>query len=276
MNESIFSYIDEKLFTRLLNHLLENAVKFTNQGKIIIETWNEWEDGKSWSCISIKDSGPGIPAEFHDLIFEEFRQVSEGYNRSFEGSGLGLTLSRKIVELMNGKITINSDDGNGSTFTIWLPSSQVYFPESQKSVIEQEPSRCVDEIPSDRLEETFPSILIVEDNHLNSDLILIYLRKQCRCDVARDGESAVKMARNKHYDTILMDINLGSGIDGMETTRQIRTLSGYQLTPIIALTGYTMDSDKHEIMNAGCSHYLPKPIDRIELSALIATLVGKK
>ena len=276
MNESIFSYIDEKLFTQLLNHLLENAVKFTNTGKIIVETYNAWDAGKPWSCISIKDSGPGIPNEFHNLIFEEFRQVSEGYNRSFEGNGLGLTLSKKIIELMNGKLTVTSNEGEGSIFTIWLPSSQPSFPETQASVKEPEFFPDIPESHVPGSSDLLPTVLIVEDNQLNSDLILIYLNSQCNCDVARDGESAVRMARKMKYDTILMDINLGPGIDGMEATRQIRSLAGYTKTPIIAVTGYTMDSDKEEILNAGCSYYLSKPINKLELSTLIATLVAKK
>lgn len=276
MNESIFSYIDEKLFIQLLNHILENAVKFTNSGKVTVETFNKWESGRSWSCISITDTGPGISPEFHELIFEEFRQVSEGYNRSFEGSGLGLTLSKKIVELMNGRLSITSSEGKGSTFTIWLPSSQIGIIETQPHVREPEALSDTLEVPVHESRDDLPSVLIVEDNRLNTELIRIYLRSHCSCAVACNGEMAVDMARNNRYETILMDINLGPGIDGMEATRQIRRLPGYQLTPIIAVTGYTMDSDKDEIMAAGCSHYMPKPIDKRELSSLISCLVGKK
>lgn len=275
MNESIFSFIDEKLFAQLLNYLLENAVKFTDKGKITVETGNQWDLGKSWSCISITDTGPGIPSEYHELIFEEFRQVSEGYNRSFEGSGLGLTLSKKIVELMNGKLTMSSQEGIGSTFTIWLPSSQLSIPEPQPVIREQESIPEIPECPIPDPCSGLPSLLIVEDNRLNSELILIYLRSQCNCEVARDGETALAMVQKNHYEIILMDINLGPGIDGMEATRQIRKLPSYQQTPIIAVTGYTMDSDKVEILESGCSHYLPKPIDKQELSNLIASLVVK-
>jgi len=275
MNESIFSFIDEKLFAQLLNHILENAVKFTNSGKVIIETGNRWDSGKSWSCITVTDTGPGIPKEFHELIFEEFRQVSEGYNRSFEGSGLGLTLSKKIAELMNGRITIASPEHQGSTFIIWLPSSQHSISEIQPIIMEQEffPELVKFEDPDPLI--ALPSVLIVEDNRLNSELISIYLGSTYHCTLACDGEMAVELARNKHYEVILMDINLGNGIDGMEATRRIRGISGYQSTPIIAVTGYTMDSDKAEILAAGCSHYLPKPIDKGELSSLISSLVGK-
>ncbi|MFC2101899.1 ATP-binding protein [Bacteroidota bacterium] len=276
MNESIFAYIDEKLFGQLLNHILENAVKFTDAGKITIGTGNTWKNGKLWSCITVTDTGPGIPHEFHDLIFEEFRQVSEGYNRNFEGSGLGLTLSKKIVELMNGKLTIDSPEDNGSTFTIWLPSSQLGIMEAQPQMREQELLQEAADFPLPDHVESLPSILVVEDNRLNSELIMIYLRPKYICEMAKNGEKAIEMSAKNNYDAILMDINLGSGIDGMEATRQIRKLPGYISTPIIAVTGYTMDSDREEILAAGCSHYLPKPIDRNELCNLLSVLVAKK
>ncbi|MFH0760209.1 MAG: ATP-binding protein [Bacteroidota bacterium] len=276
MNESVFSYVDEKLCTQLLDHILENAVKFTNEGTITVETFNRSEAGKTWSCISIKDTGPGIPEEFHEVIFEEFRQVSEGYNRSFEGSGLGLTLAKKIVELMNGKLTLYSHSGTGCMFTIWLPSSQIRTPETKPQLKEFTFPEEVADFPLPGSNRNLPSILIVEDNRLNCELILIYLRDSCNCDVANDGETAIKMARAKTYDTILMDINLGPGIDGIETTRQIRKLSGFSETPIIAVTGYTMESDIEQILSAGCSHYLPKPIEKNKLSSLINSLITKQ
>jgi len=230
MSESIYSYIDEKLFVQLLNYILENAVKFTNRGRIIVETSNNWEEDRSWSCISITDTGPGIPEEFHQTIFEEFRQVSEGYNRDYEGSGLGLTLAKKIVELMNGKITLKSSSGQGCTFTIWLPSSQV---RSAKQHSRIEKAGTLPDIPyQNEIDESIdlPLILVVEDNLLNAELIRIYLHNICRCDWARDGESAIDKATRIPYETILMDINLGPGIDGLEVARRIRKL------PLIAFS----------------------------------------
>ncbi|MBC8314972.1 MAG: response regulator [Bacteroidales bacterium] len=275
MHESIFSYVEEKVFIKLLNHILENAVKFTDEGTIIVETKHEWSEGKSWSCISVTDTGPGIPQEFHEIIFEEFRQVSEGYNRSFEGSGLGLTLAKKIVNLMNGKITLTSQLGNGCTFTIYLPSSQLNTLEVPPTGIEPQHIQRATNVPGPEIIRPLPSILIVEDNKLNCDLIQIYLRIQCNCDTAKNGETAVDMARKKKYDIIVMDINLGPGIDGMEATRRIKKLPRHTQTPIIAVTGYTMNSDRKEILESGCTHYLPKPIDKSSLTTLITELVSK-
>ena len=275
MNESIFSYVEEKVFLQLLNHILDNAVKFTDEGTIIVETKNEWHEEKYWSCISVTDTGPGIPKEFHQIIFEEFRQVSEGYNRSFEGNGLGLTLAKKIVDLMNGKIILASKPGEGCTFTIWLPSSQMNTLESPPIRIESQPIPKAAETAVLETNETLPQILIVEDNKLNSELIEIYLRNKCHCDMAKTGEIAVDMASKKDYQIIVMDINLGSGIDGMEATRRIKKLPENASIPIVAVTGYTMNSDREQIMESGCTHFLPKPIDKISFTTLIDELVNK-
>jgi len=276
MNESVFSFVDESLFTQLLDHILENAVKFTNEGTITVETCNRWDSGKNWSCISIRDTGPGIPEEYHEVIFEEFRQVSEGFGRSYEGSGLGLTLAKKIAELMNGKIKLDSRTGEGSIFTIWLPSSNIQNPEIKQAEKDFEfPEESAGFLSAER-DQNLPSILIVEDNRLNSELILIYLRDLTNCDIANDGETAVQMAMKKTYDAILMDIHLGTGIDGIETTRQIRKLPGYSEIPVIAVTGYTMESDIEQIREAGCSHYLSKPIEKDRIITLIESLVPQK
>lgn len=275
MTESVFSYVDEKLFTQLLEHILENAVKFTPSGSVVVETANRWETGKCWSCISVKDTGPGIPEEFHEVIFEEFRQVSEGYNRSFEGSGLGLTLAKKIVELMQGKLTLQNHAESGSVFTIWLPSSPIRPSEPPSQIPEPHFVPETPYFPLPARDGRLPSLLIVEDNRLNSELVLIYLRNICNCDMAQTGETALRMARERAYDIILMDINLGCGIDGMETTRRLRAFPGYETTPIIAVTGYTVESDVEQIMRAGCSHYLSKPVERQALSSLLESLIPK-
>jgi len=156
-----------------------------------------------------------------------------------------------------------------------LPSSQPGISELRPFTQEREFIPDLAFSPGSKPVHDLPSVLVVEDNQLNSELILIYLRSQCRREMAQNGEAAVRMALNKQYEIILMDINLGSGIDGMEATRQILKIPGYKDTPIVAVTGYTMDSDREKILAAGCTHYLTKPIDKCELSSLIACLVAK-
>jgi CheY-like chemotaxis protein len=118
-----------------------------------------------------------------------------------------------------------------------------------------------------------PWVLVVEDNRLNSELIKIYLKPFCDMDFARTGESAVEMARDKKYDAIIMDINLGPGMDGIQATREIRTFNGYQSIPIVAVTGYTMDSDKEQILEGGCTHYVPKPLEKNSFISLMQNIL---
>ena len=119
--EDIFITIDPDLFSQAIKNLLDNAVKFTKNGGISITSKIVTEDSKNWVTIMIQDTGIGIKECDHKIIFEPLRQASEGLARNYDGSGLGLTLSQKMIELMNGKITLESEFNSGSTFTVWLP-----------------------------------------------------------------------------------------------------------------------------------------------------------
>jgi len=120
--ENVFAYIDEHLFNRIIHNLLDNALKFTKKGKISVEIGKEVIVEKDWVYIKIKDTGIGITHDKIDLIWDEFRQVSEGLTRSYEGAGLGLTISKKAVELMKGIISVESELGAGSIFIVKLPT----------------------------------------------------------------------------------------------------------------------------------------------------------
>ena len=123
--ENIIAKADEDLLNQILNNLINNAIKFTRKGGIKIVLDYENFDGNRWSLIKVTDSGIGIPQHLLELIFDEFRQVSEGLNRSFEGTGLGLTITKKSVELMDGQIMVESEEGKGSTFLVRLPSLDI-------------------------------------------------------------------------------------------------------------------------------------------------------
>jgi CheY-like chemotaxis protein len=125
-------------------------------------------------------------------------------------------------------------------------------------------------IPS---EEEKPCLMVVEDNRLNSELVRMFLKEICTMDFARTGEEAVEMARVKKYDAIIMDINLGPGMDGIQATKIIRTFDGFQNIPIMAVTGYAMESDKEMILQAGCSHFIAKPIEKNQFTELVKCLI---
>ncbi|MDP3830189.1 MAG: response regulator, partial [Ignavibacteriaceae bacterium] len=228
---------------------------------------------KNWIFINVIDTAKGIPEDKNDMIREEIRQVSEGISRNFEGTGLGLTISKRIVELMKGEISVESKVGVGSIFTVRFPASDVKI-EGEKTVSSKEAT--TDKAGEGKISKTsIPSILYVEDYLINQNVVRLYLRNIYSLETAFDGVTALDLVNKKEYDLILMDINLGSGIDGMAVTKEIRKMPQYAETPIVAVTAYAMDSDREEFLSGGCSHYLSKPFEKQELLELIASIVIK-
>ncbi|MFH1936755.1 MAG: response regulator [Bacteroidota bacterium] len=268
----IIVYTDQQLFKQLFRQIFDNAVKFTQKGGITIRIKAVTQDNTQWQTIEIEDTGIGIDEKFYEMIFHEFRQVSEGYNRKFQGSGLGLTICRKICELMKGKITLKSTPGKGTTITIWLPSTQAEKPIAIKP---EELEQSLQPLPVIKTREV-PLVLLVEDNEINKTLFELFLKPFYRMDYAFDGKTAVNMARNTRYAAVLMDINLGLGMDGVETTQKIKSIPGYEKTPIIAVTGYTMIGDKERIMGDGCTHYIAKPFEKSSFLAIVKEAIYGK
>ncbi|HNW76601.1 MAG TPA: response regulator [Bacteroidales bacterium] len=259
--EALMCVSDHRLIRQIVMHLVDNAIKFTQTGGITVEASFSTSDPSNLNIL-VSDTGIGIPAESAEMIFQGFRQVSEGMGRKFQGSGLGLTIVRKTIDLLNGTISLESEPGKGSIFRVMIPGVQAPHPETDPREEKEEPQEIM---PTTDL----PLVLLVEDNLLNRELTAHYLRDECTLDHTTRGEEAVVMAREKRYDAILMDINLGPGIDGMITTRSIRDIPGYQHIPIIALTGYSYKEEISKIMSFGCSHYITKPYDKPSLVNLL-------
>jgi PAS domain S-box-containing protein len=258
---NITAKLDEKLLRDTLNNIVNNAIKFTKAGGVYIEANVKNKD----LLISVKDTGIGIPKSKQEIIFNEFRQESEGLSRSFEGSGLGLTISKKYTELLGGEIVLESEVGVGSVFTLRFPDVVSGF-DSSKSIEKTKPQPVT--VPHIKIKE----LLLVENELVSSELILLYLKDLYEVDVARDGFEALTKVKAKKYDAILMDINLGEGLTGIEVTRKIRKLEQYADTPIVAVTAFAMEGDKEEFLNAGCTHYLSKPFEKSDLLYLLKNL----
>lgn len=269
--EEVHALLDENLFERAIGNLIRNAIKFTEKGKITVEVGKELYQRENWIYIKVKDTGIGIPEDKINLIWEEFRQASEGMARNFEGTGLGLTISKRIIEIMKGKVTVESKVGLGSIFTVMFPTSEytLQFDEapSTKTQLIQKPKETVNKVLVPKV------VLYVEDDLINQNVVQLYLREVCRVETARDGQTALQMAAEMQYDLILMDINLGFGMDGLAVTKELRKMSRYAETPIVAVTAYAMESDKKEFLTGGCSHYLSKPFDKEELRDLVTSIV---
>lgn len=271
-DENIYAHLDERLFSRVLYNLLDNALKFTRQGKINVEIGKEVNAEKEWLYIKVKDSGIGIAEDKMDIIWDEFRQASEGLSRSHEGVGLGLTITKRVVELMKGKISVESEFGIGSTFTVKFPSIKVISPEEE--VIKTKQVEAVPPLKEKANMETLPLVLYVEDDYSNRQVVKLFLKNICKVETAEDGEIALQLAAERKYDLILMDMNLGRGINGMEVVKELLKMPEYSGVPIVAVTAYAMAKDKAEFLNGGCTHYLSKPFDKKEFIDLITTVLG--
>ncbi len=261
-NEPIYVKLDERLFSRIINNLLNNAIKFTNEGKIIVEVIKKIINDNYYVLIKIIDTGIGIEPENQKIIFDPFRQASEGWGRNFEGSGLGLTISKKMTEIMNGTISVESNINKGSVFTVQFPINNEYNEENNK--LDSDNFKTVTK--KDQID-----VLYVEDEEINRNLIRLYLKNFYNVDTAANGREAIKMILNKNYDIFLMDINLGKEMDGIQVTKEIRKLDKYKYAPIIAVTAYTMAGDREEFIRGGCTHYIAKPFKKDDLLKLLST-----
>jgi signal transduction histidine kinase len=258
---------DRHLLGRAIANIFDNAVKFTSQGTVSVDLALSGPV-QSMVTITVRDTGIGISPEKHNLIFDEFRQAEEGYNRPYEGSGLGLAIARKCVSLLGGTIGVQSELGKGSTFIITIPTNTTRPEEAGR----KSPQQPLPETGQAGAEP--PSVLLVEDNDANIELVRIYLKNDYLLDVAKDGESSLEMVRKKRYEIILMDINLGPGMDGIDAIAAIRQMEEYKKTPIIAVTGYTFRNEKEFIISKGADHYLEKPFLKKTLVDLMEKVTG--
>jgi signal transduction histidine kinase/CheY-like chemotaxis protein len=256
--------LDAGLIRQILLNLLTNAVKFTQRGgSVSISVTARNRD----LVVSVSDSGIGISAEDLPNIFHEFYQVDGTYTRKHQGTGLGLALVRRMVELHDGRIEVVSELGKGSTFSVLLPhcvSGQAPVEQGSEAVrIPVGPS--FDGV----------SVLVVEDNPINMKLARnVLLARKFQVFEATSGEAALQMLSTVRPDIILMDIEL-SGADGLEITRILKADPGTADIPIVALTAYAADADRKRAMEAGCIGYITKPIQLNRLAASLAAVLGR-
>jgi PAS domain S-box-containing protein len=272
-DEQVYSLLDERIFRQMINNLVSNAIKFTNIGGVTVEVDKKLTGEEEKATLSVTDSGIGIPINSQQIIFEEFRQASEGLNRVFEGSGLGLSITKKFAKIMGGGISVHSTLGKGSTFTVSFPLSR-----KERQIVVTKPTadnvKITDMNKKEiRYDENIPYILLVEDDLSNAGVVKYLLHGVCNLDIVTTGEEALEKVIQKQYSVILMDIDLGRGMNGIETTKRIRKLAGYKDSPIVAVTALAMQGQKEMFLAAGCSHYVSKPYDAKTLLNLIKELI---
>jgi len=254
---------DEHLIKQAVSNLLNNAVKFTDTGGVNVSLTASAIEGKEFAIIKIQDTGIGIEKEEQDKIWNEFKQVSEGWGRSYEGIGLGLTLTKRIIEKIDGSISLESEKDKGTTVTIQIPLNKN---------LKIEPKTQPGKKNQVTKPEKKPLILLVDDDHINLVVISDFLKNNFMVDTAIKGIEAIEAAKSKKYSLILMDINLGGGISGLSAAQMIKQMPGYDSTPIIAMTAYAMSGDEKRFIEKGCTHYIAKPFDKTELLEFLKTI----
>jgi CheY-like chemotaxis protein len=263
---------DEYLLTGILSNLVNNAIKYTQTGMVLLELKPPLQyEGEKFALINVRDTGIGIKKEDYEIIFREFRQVSEGIQRDFEGLGLGLSVAKKMAKLLGIKILIESEYSKGSNFSVMIPLDKVT--NSLKTKQDDAGLQNQKIPPQKSFHDRHLKILLVEDNLLNIEVIQLFLRKYWDVSFVRTGEDAIESAKNENYDLFLIDINLGQGIDGMEVLKRIREINSYKETPSIAITGYASEKHKKMFLENGFTRFLAKPVEKKELIDTINSIV---
>jgi CheY-like chemotaxis protein len=246
---------DSLRLIQILNNLLSNAVKFTKKGSVksTIETIKETDDSIELR-FSIKDSGIGMSKEVQQKLFKDFSQADSSTTREYGGTGLGLVISKKLVELMDGEIWVESEEGKGSTFFFTIQFRKASLNDNDTDI--ENVQQDIETLKNKR-------VLIAEDNKTNQLVVMAMLEDyNMKLDFAENGQEAVDKFKVNEYDLILMDIQMPV-MGGSQATELIREISTD--IPIIALTAAVMKEDIKKTKEAGMNAHIAKPIDIKEL-----------
>jgi PAS domain S-box-containing protein len=257
---------DPHRLKQLLMNLVGNAIKFTEQGCVMIVARLDTTDDVPRLAIEVRDTGVGIPQEKLETIFQPFMQADNSVTRNYGGTGLGLTISRRIAESLGGRLDATSELGMGSVFTARISTGNL----DKVTILEQPPEYRSGDIVDAQQGATDMDglrVLVVDDADTNRRLIgLLLERGGAKVKMAENGKIAVQLARELPFDIILMDMQMPV-MDGYAATRQLRD-EGFN-GPVIALTAHAMKGDEEKCTEAGCTGYLAKPINT---NALLQTV----
>ena len=271
--ETPYVIADAVRIREVLVNILGNAVKFTDDGGSIIFEMNyyPWEDDKHIVvCYRISDTGVGMSEEFVEHIFDEFSQEENSARTQYKGTGLGMAITKRYVDLMGGTISVESKKNEGSTFTIEIP-----FELTDESEVRKQG------IPASKADLTGVKILMAEDNELNAEIAMVQLEEAgIQVTRASDGKEVVKIfAENPPgtFDIILMDVMMPE-MNGYEATKAIRSMNNRHddsNIPIIAMTANAFAEDVQASLDAGMNGHIAKPINIDELIKAIARNVNR-
>ena len=255
-NNEVFIKTDTVKLKQILINLLKNAFKFTHAGEVRFGYNIENHNDETVIKFHVSDTGIGIPSSKQKFIFDAFRQVDESYTRKYGGVGIGLSICKKLVDLLGGNIWFDTNENKGSTFYFTLPY------DTQNKIIKKQESEVNTVSAKPNSFSSKKTILIVEDDELSYEFLNMVLTKAGINTVwAKNGQEAIDKC-NENIDLILMDINLPL-INGYDATKAIKKV--FSNTPIIAQTAHAIINDRKKTIEAGCDDYISKPINKQSL-----------
>jgi CheY-like chemotaxis protein len=247
---------------QIMFNLLSNACKFTEKGSINVEVERRSEHGQDWIRFEVADTGIGIDAKQKENLFKEFAQADTSISRKYGGTGLGLAISYRFVQLMKGRIAVQSEPGQGATFVVDLPA-QVRT-ESPDSTQAEETSEASSKVPTVKTDQD--TILVIDDDAAVRDLMSRSLTKlDFNVLAAGDGEEGLRLARQVHPAIITLDVVMPDR-DGWSVLHQLKAEPELAEIPVIMVT---IVDNQAMGLELGASNYLVKPVDRERLAALI-------
>lgn len=262
---------DNNSISKIFTDIIDNSLKYTEKGYINVST--NYNEQTNEICIKIKDTGIGIDSAYLPNIFDAFRQESLGYSRAYQGAGLGLPLAKRLLELMKGRIEIESVKGLGTTVYVYLNSS------IEKTVSEGPPNVVHTYLPAKQDKKVF----IVEDDRMNR-LVLKKMIENTYTEIvmAVDGEETLAIIQENYnkgiiFDVMLFDINLPAPWDGIKLMNAVKNQwNEYNEIPFIAQTAYAMSGDRERLLDAGFDDYVSKPIQQNRLLKIMNYQVNLK
>ncbi|MES3628618.1 MAG: ATP-binding protein [Longimonas sp.] len=265
--------LDTGALNSALQNLISNAIKFTDSGRVEVRVYiaergdfDAYDAGRGggkrnatkYVAVDVEDTGVGISQEFHPFLFENFSQESDGLTREFDGSGLGLSITKQLVEAMHGIIEVNSVLDVGSRFTIAFPRADEHEIRSQ-------------EAPDARvIGQQGAKVHLVEDNDNTVFLIENLLGDEVDLSVSLNASDAVERAEGEDFDLFLIDINLGAGGSGVDVLKRLRQMDRHASTPAVAVTAVAMPGDREQLLEQGFDDYLSKPFESDALLELVS------
>ncbi len=257
---------DELRVRQILNNLLSNALKFTQEGIVTLSCTLEADSEEAITlCLRVTDTGIGMTDEQQKRLFMPFTQAEVSTARRYGGTGLGLVITKRLVDLMHGEIALTSQAGVGSEFSVFLPFRKVKEETLSQEIQKKDWKHLL----------TGARVLLAEDNELNQIIAQEILEQAgCIVDTVANGQEAMEKMAKHPYDIVLMDIQMPV-LDGLETTRRIRKNPAYDHIPILAMTANAMTEDFSKSLDAGMQDHVTKPIEPEDLYHRMAQFLKK-